>query len=344
MKRPTQSDVARLAGVSRATVSYIINGLVDEGRHSIMAETRMRVEKAVKTLGYTPNVLAQGLGSGTSHAIGLLIPDTHNPHYWDITKGVEEVVTRHQFSLLLNSTRLDINRERQGIQMLLQQRVDGLILTPTFVENTNLIIEHVSAQNPPIVVLGTELSGVDSVLLNWQTGSVALIDHLIELGHRNIVFIYGVAEEVPGESRLEVFRQSLQQSGIDVSDDHIVRCTPDIHCAYQKTKQILKRENRPTAILAVNDLLAIGVLRACSEAGLKVPQDISVAGFDDISLGNYLPVALTTVNIESQQIGRHAAEMLFDRLENPDLAQQCRQVDSQLIVRETTGIAKSADN
>lgn len=337
MKRPTQSDVARLAGVSRATVSYVINGLVDQGKQSIPEETRIRVEEAVQALGYTPNMIARGLGSGRSNAIGLLIPNTHNPHYWNITQAVEEMVTQHQYSLLLNSIRLDIERERAGIEMLAQQRVDGLILIPTFAENTNFIIEHVTSHNLPIVALGADIPNVDTIKVNWETGTRSLVTYLIELGHQNIVFLYGTANEVVGQSRLDTFRQILQTAGISVTDKNIVRCKPDIESAYQTAKKILNDNRPPTAIIANNDLQAMGILRACGECGFQVPYDISVAGFDNISLGNYLPVALTTVDSQSQKLGYIATELLFNRLNDQHLPRQKRQVDTQLIIKESTG-------
>ena len=340
-RRPTQSDVAKLAGVSRATVSYVINGLVDNGKQSVTDETRKRVEAAINNLGYSPNAMARSLGSGVSKTIGLLIPDTHNPHYWNIIEGVDEIITQHQYSLLLTSIRLDIERERHGMQMLLQQKVDGLIVTPIFADNTDMIVKHVTTTNPPIVTLGTTITNIDSVLINWQFGAKALMNHLIELGHRNIVFIYGVAEEAIGMNRLSIFQQTLQESSGYLTDKHIVRCHPDIHSAYSAAKQVLRRKNPPTAIIAVNDLLAVGVFRACSEAGLHVPDDVSIAGFDNITLGQYLPVALTTVNIQARKIGRHAAELLLARLKNPELPQQYRKVESKLIVRETTGLTKA---
>lgn len=337
MKRPTQSDVARLAGVSRATVSYVINGLADQGKQSIPEETRSRVEEAVQALGYTPNMIARGLGSGRSNAIGLLIPDTHNPHYWDIIQGVEDVVMQHQYSLLLNSIRNDNRRERAGIEMLAQQQVDGLIIIPTFADNTDYIIEHMSTRKLPIVALGADIVGVDSVHVNWVSGMEALITHILELGHQNIVYIHATSNEVVGQYRLDVYNRVLHDAGFAVTDDYIIRCEPTVESAYHNTKLLLNDDHRPTVILASNDLQAMGIIRACVECGLRIPHDISVTGFDNISLSNYLPVTLTTVDSQSQKLGNIATELLFNRLDKPNLIRQERQVDTQLIIRESTG-------
>jgi LacI family transcriptional regulator len=337
MKRPTQSDVARLAGVSRATVSYVINGLADQGKQSIPEETRSRVEEAVRTLGYTPNMIARGLGSGRSNAIGLLIPNTYNPHYLDIIQGVEDVVMQHQYALLLNSIRNDNERERVGIEMLAQQQVDGLILIPTYADNTDYIIEQMSTRKLPIVALGADIIGVDSVHINWISGMEALVTHILELGHQNIVYIHAPSNAVVGQIRLDVYNRVLRDAGFAVTDDYIIRCEPTVESVYHNTKLLLNGDHRPTVILASNDIQAMGIIRACAECGLRIPHDISVTGFDNISLSNYLPVTLTTVDSQSQKLGNLATELLFNRLDNPNLIRQERQVDTQLIIRESTG-------
>lgn len=339
MKRPTQSDVARLAGVSRATVSYIVNGLTESGKLSISEETRQRVYEAIDELGYEPNAVARSLGTGLSHTIGLLIPDMHNPHFWDIAQGVQEIVYEREYTLLLNSTDLDPDREQFSLKMLSQQRVDGLILITTFFDQTSEQVKRLIARKSPLVLADSTVRDVDVVMTSFYEGALKLMQYLLDLGHRRIALIYGVATQGAGRNRLDAYRESLKKADLPVQKDYIANCAPDLAGGYNAMQRLLDLPERPTAVVVINDLLAIGAMRALSERGLRVPDDISIAGFDDIPIASYLAPALTTVSIQSKEVGRIAANLIFSRLKNPKLAPQRVRIKNELLIRESTGRA-----
>lgn len=340
MKRPTQQDVARLAGVSRATVSYVLNGLTD-GYVTITAETRERVMKAVADLGYQPDATAQSLRSGTTNTIGLLIPDMHNPHYWQIAYGVESELRTKGYDVLLMSAALDPQRELHSIKTLGRRRIDGLILLLTYYEHVRDELDALVRQRKPLVLIGTTPSTMDIARTSYKEGAVAVMKHLLEQGHRQIGFIYVRDEAYPeqGTDRLVAYRQGLQSVGMTTDDSLIRYCGTSIDEGYQAGLSLLDLASPPTAMIAINDLLAMGVMRAVNERHLRIPDDISVASFDDIEMAAYLNPPLTTVHIDAEELGRAATRLIFRRLQEPALPPQEIFVPGHLIIRGTTGTA-----
>lgn len=336
MKQPTQSDVARLAGVSRATVSYVVNGLTD-GTISITEETRLRVLKAVEELGYHPDAMAQSLRSGVTNTVGLLIPDMHNPHYWQIAQGVEQEVQNEGYDLLLTSTSLDPDRELHTIRALSRRRIDGLILLLTYPSQIQNEMEKMARHRKALTVINGDRWNTDSVGTSYRACAEQMMTHLLELGHRRIGLVYGVAHYALGVDRLEAYRYVLEEAGLPIDDSLIEHCGTTLEEGYQAATRLLAR--RVTAILVINDLLALGALRAAADAGLNVPGDVSVASFDDISMAAYLNPPLTTVQLDAEQLGRSAARLIFNRLHNPKLPIQKVHIPSQLVVRGSTGPA-----
>lgn len=339
-KRPTQADVAKLAGVSRATVSYVLNRRAD-GRIPITAETQRRVLKAAEKLGYTPHALARSLRSGLSHTVGLLIPDTNNPHYMDILSGVEAEVVEHGYYLVLVSAKLDPERERHCLRSFFQQRLDGLILSPTFEDLFKSELEELISSTRPVVFV-TPHSDADFVRTDIRSGAEDLMKHLVSLGHTRIGFIHGVAREGMADTRLTVYRELCRDEDARSEGCLVASCGHTIEDGYQAAQQLLALADPPTAIWTVNDLLAVGALRAIRERGLRVPEDVSLAGFDDITLAAQLYPPLTTVNIHGHELGRRAAQLLFSRIRDPQRGPVQAIVRTELVVRQSTARAKTA--
>ncbi len=335
-KRPTQADVARLAGVSRATVSYVINDVED---NQVSAETRTRVLAAVQELGYQPDAMAQSLRSGSTNTLGLLIPDMDNPHYWHIAKGVEQETQQHGYDLMLISSALDVDRELNSIKALSRRRVDGLILIISFFEQVRPAIQRLMQQQRPLVLLNRELDNVDYVETDLGSGASQAMQHLLAHGHRRIGFVFGVASHELASRRLTTYRDSLTAASLQVDEDLIVHCGTSIEEGYQATCRLITQKPRPTALMVVNDVLAIGALRAAVDCGLRVPADLSISSFDDISLALYTQPRLTTVGVDATLVGRTAARMIFQRLHDPNLPPQHETLTGQLIVRDSTGPA-----
>jgi LacI family transcriptional regulator len=341
MKRPTQADVARLAGVSRAVVSYVVNERA-EGRIAITADTRRRVTSAIEQLGYQPDSAAQSLRLGRTHSIGVLIPDAHNPHYWQIVQGIESEARAHGYDLYLSTTSLDPDRELAAVRALMRGRIDGLILLLTYRSFIDPELVGADHARRPLVLIGAqgmEQPGCDVVSSGLRDGAVELMRYLIGQGHRQIGLVYGVAAARLGVDRLESYRRELAAAGCPPADDLIVRCGPRLEDGYRAALALLDRRPRPTAIIAINDYLALGVLRACADRGLRVPRDVSVAGFDDIETAPYLVPALTTVRTNAEEMGRRAMQLLLERVRQPDRSCQNAQVPAEIVVRGSTGPA-----
>ena len=341
MNQPTQTDVARHAGVSRATVSYVINGLTD-GKIPISNETRKRVLDAIDKLGYEPDARAQALSSGKTNTVALIIPDLRNPHFSEFATGVEEAARAADYHFLLSSTTLISDEYAVDIfKDLVRRRFDGLILASHFILNSKEaqeILARIHKRGLPIVEF-SEINNVDTISADYSDATREVVSYLISLGHRRIGLVYGVGGHDLGLDRLEPYQESLNAAGIEVDPGLIIECGPSIEDGYQGTLKLLTLDARPTAIIAINDLLAIGVMRAAGDLGIRVPDDLSVIGYDDIPMANYLMPRLTTVTKDAYTAGQKAFEMLIARIQTPDLPRQITHIPTKLIVRESTGQA-----
>lgn len=340
MNRPTQVDVARLAGVSRATVSYVLNG-VSEGRVPISDETRQRVLEAIEELGYEPDARAQALRSGSTKTIALIIPDLRNPHFCEYATGIEEAARAAGYHLLLSSTTMNDEYAVEIFKDLARRRFDGLIIASSFIleaEEAQAILKQVRERGLPVVEMD-ENYGVDSVYADYHETTKEVMSYLLSLGHRRIGLIYGVGGHELGEDRLQPYQAALKAAGIPVQKELIVDCGPAIEDGYQAALKLLKLPSRPTAIIAINDLLAISAVRAAADLGLRVPADLSLVGYDDIPMANYLMPRLTTVTKDALFLGKKAFEMVLARIQNPDLPRQEFHSPARLILRESTGMA-----
>jgi LacI family transcriptional regulator len=344
MKGPTQLDVAKLAGVSRATVSYVINGLTD-GHVLISDETDQKVRKAIDELGYVPDASAQALRTGNTKTIGLIIPDMDNPHFWEYAAGVEKEALASGYRLLLSSMELSVEYGEDIFRDLSRQRIDGLILMGSFVHRSEkaqktlrqflkrrLAIVEISDQNNPEFAL-------DRIVSEYSSATLEMMSHLLSLGHRRIGLIYGVQGPVSAEDRLVPYRESLRAADINVEDELIIQCGTTIQDGHQAAERLLSLQKRPTALIAINDLLAIGAMRAAADKGLQIPKDLSIVGYDNIRFSNYLVPRLTTVSKDATEVGREAVKLLLARLKEPDRPHQVLDFSPRVILRESTGPA-----
>lgn len=343
MKRPTQVDVARLAGVSRATVSYVLNGQT-KGRVSISAQTQQRVLDAIATLGYQPDAQAQALRTGSTNTIGVIVPDIHNPHFWQYVEGTEQEARDAGYHLLLSISPTNRQTEEESLEDLAQRRIDGLIIQgyyDTTSDSTKKVLKQLKTRQLPIVLIGQSILGldVDVIWADYASATVEAIDYLVGLHHRRIGFIYGVKEPITGEDRLLAYRKNLAKSGLPVDDSLIVNCGPQIEDGYQAAYQLLTRPQRPTAIMVINDLLAIGALRAAADLKIDVPAQLSIVSYDDITLSRYVTPRLTTVSKNPYKIGQKAVQLILERIQAPELPIQKKRMPIRFIVRESTGPA-----
>ena len=342
MNRPTQVDVARRAGVSRATVSYVLNGLT-EGRVPISEETRQRVMEAIEELGYEPDARAQALRSGSTKTIALIIPDLRNPHFCEYATGIEEAARAAGYHLLLSSTTLNDEYAVDIFKDLARRRFDGLIIASSFIlesEEAQATLNRIRKRGLPIVEL-SENYGVDTAAADYYEATKEVISYLLSLGHRRFGLINGYGGHELAEDRLQPYRESLVAAGISFDTNLIVECGPTMEDGYQAAKELLERPSRPTAVIAINDVLAMGALRAAWDLGLRIPHDLSLVGYDNIPMANYLVPRLTTVTKDAHTLGTKAFELLMKRMDNPELPRQILRRVAKLIIRESTGPAPS---
>lgn len=336
MKRPTQLDVARKAGVSRSTVSFVLNDQ-DGGRIPISAETRQRVLDAISELGYEPDSRAQSLRSGNTKTIGVLVHIYENPFYWQVLLGISAEAEAAGYSLLLSHSTLTPEQEMKSIRELSEQRVDGLILLIGFKEFSEHVMDQIRKSNRPIVVNNETPYGFDYVDQGYGDGARALMAHLMELGHVRIGFLFGVTVESQGIDRLTAYQKVLEGAGLQYDESLVVRCGERLEDGYQAAYEMLCRPDRPTAIITINDLMGMAALRATADLGLRVPHDVSIAGFDDVPFSNYIIPRLTTVAGSPEQNGRDAVRLLLNRLANPERPREISTRAWQLHIRESTG-------
>ena len=341
MRRTTQSDVARAAGVSRATVSYILNGQ-DHGRIPISEETRLRVEKAIEELQYEPDARAQALSSGETHTIGLIIADLRNPHFSEYAAGIEQEAHSAGYHVLLSSIELNVDYAVSILKGLARRRIDGLILATSFVgvseEAQKTLAELRNRKFPIVEVPVADIEEVDCLISNYQDATKEVMLHLLSLQHRRIGLIYGCAAPELADDRLLPYQETLLDAGL-FDPNLVAHCGPTTEDGYQAALQLLQLPSRPTALVAINDLLAIGVLRAAADLGLRVPADLSLVGYDDIPIAQYLAPRLTTVSKDAFHLGQEAARVLLARIQDPDRPRQSKVSHPRLIIRESTGPA-----
>lgn len=340
MKRPTQVDVARLAGVSRATVSYVLNDQTDQ-RIPISPETRRRVLNAIAELGYEVDARAQALRSGDTKTIGVLLPIYENPFFWQILLGISAEAEALGYSLLLAHSSLTPEQENQSIRELAEQRVDGLVMLRGFKLLPEQVMNQLRRSSRPIVEITGTQSEFDYVHQGYGAGTLALMSHLIGLGHERIGFVYGVTIPAQGFDRLEAYRRALEESGLVYDENLVCQCGELMEDGYQAALHLLSQPDRPTALLAINDLLGIATIRAAADLGLSVPGDVSIASFDDIPFSSFIVPRLTSVSGNPEQNGRDAVRLLLKRLKEPDRPHEVITSGWHLILRESTGPAPS---
>ncbi len=333
-KRATSRDVARLAGVSQTTVSLVIN---DVQAVAITPETRARVHEAVAALDYHPHEAARSLSRKATHTLGVAIPEAGNPHYLELADAIEALAEQRGYSVVVIITKFDVKRERRCLQWLKQRRMDALIVCSSSGEE---IEQEISAARAQGYLVSTFFS---DVLLEWKSGERELLEHLANLGHRRIGYIYGVVDENLLGSRLQSCLEIQRSLDLPILDRWVRHCGPTIEEGYRATQALLSdcaSDDLPTALIVVNDLLAMGVLAALHANDITVPRQMSVAAFDNTYLARYCVPPLTSVDLESRQMGEQIAHVTLERLAAPDRMPARREVVSHLVVRASTCAAR----
>jgi LacI family transcriptional regulator/LacI family repressor for deo operon, udp, cdd, tsx, nupC, and nupG len=330
----TLKEVAKKAGVSITTVSRVINGSA-----KVNEETRERVQKAMTQLEYQPNRVAQRLraSNGRSKLLGLIIPDIQNQFYSNIVRGIEDVTYGNDYAVILCNSDENPNKERFYLEVLKSESVDGIILPP--IQQFGEEIENLINLGLPIVCVDRKLmrKKVDTVVIGNEKGGYDAVNHLIELGHKKIAILTSSLQFSSFNERQKGYERALKQNGIEIDKRLIKEGDPrSSETARALTDDLLSLDTPPTAIFATNNLMTLGVLEALNKHNLKIPDDISIVGFDDLPWARAISPPLTTVKQPAYEMGRRAAELFFKRVEDPSREPEVIVMDPKLIIREST--------
>lgn len=326
-------DVANLAEVSTATVSHVLNGT-----RKISPATHARVMAAIAELGYSVNRAARNLAMGRpSSLLGIVISDIRNPFFPEIVSSFQDQAWLHQFEALVLNTNYDPERMVDCVKRLLSLQVAGVAVLTTQIDTA--VPELLSQREIPAVYLdsGVVGRGSSNIAIDYEHGITAAVDHLRQLGHRTVAYVGGPVHLASARRRRRAFLDAVTRLGLDA----VAAVDGDFSVAggYQSTMRVLQGV-RPTAIVAGNDLCAIGALHAAADAGLAVPSDLSVIGFDGIEFGEHLRPALTSMTLPRDEIGRIAYEALDRLARNPDQPGEEFSIPARLVERATTALAR----
>jgi LacI family transcriptional regulator len=340
-RRVTRNDVAIEAGVSPATVSYVINN----GPRPVAVETRQRVLEAIDRLGYHPNAVARSLRLQRTTILGLILPDTQNPYFAEVIRGVEKVTFERGFSLMLCHSDYTLEREIHYTHVLQTERTAGVLWFPATgdPQPAKMLQEY----GIPFVILDRIVGDPDfpAVITNNFRGGYLATQHLIQVGHRRIGCIARPIDLYHSQERVRGFQAALSDYGIPFDERYVVRGGFQLADGRSAAYQLFDLYPPPTAIFAYNDFMAIGALRAARDRQLQIPQDISIVGFDDIPQSSYTFPALTTVRQPKFEMGYHGAELLLSIINGNETPAEARQpLEVELIIRDSTGPVNVSQN
>jgi DNA-binding LacI/PurR family transcriptional regulator len=328
-------EVAKQAGVSPKTAARILAG--DLGR----PKNRERVLAAARSLNYIRNQQAANLRSGKSGLIGVIVPDISNPFYPVFIQSIYDAVSEYGYQILLSSTFGKISEEVLALRTFEINRVEGIILNAAEGEadhECDKLIERFIARGIPVVLAGRPARKlpVDEIVIRNASATKRATSYLIKIGRKNLAFISGAADKAGSFERLEGFRAALKEAGMTADPRWICHGDFTAESGRQQTHRLFAGTGKPTAIVAANDLLALGAIRACHELKLKVPQDVAIIGFDDIAVAQLVTPALTTLQQPQRQIAREVVALLMHRIQTKDLSGPRRLAyEPELVIRES---------
>ncbi len=328
-RKATIYDIAEKASVSISTVSRVFNGNV-----SVSKKTKKKVEKAMEELNYIPNALARSLVNKSSNTIGVVVSDITNPFFTEVIEGIENYLNSQGFTVFLSNSRYIVDKENQYISQLIEKRVDGLIVFNTCTEEESIIgkIKNII----PVVTVQSALSDTDCVNTSDETGAYNAVDYLIKQGHTKIAFLVFNFENSTINNRLKGYYKAHRDNGLEVNKNYILSSDFTPYCGYHMTNEVLDTMPEVTAIFTYNDQLAVSAYYAIQMRGLKIPDDISIVGYDNIELANLMRPTLTTVEQPTYEIGRSAAELIISRIRDQKKStHHTVLIPTKLIVRDS---------
>ena len=327
----TIKDVAREAGVSIATVSRVWNEAA-----FVSPETRQKVAAVATRLGYSPHCAARSLITRTTHALGVLLPDLYGEFFSEIIRGIDHTAQAAGYHILVSSSH-DSRDEIDAALRSMRGRVDGMIIMSPDLEAPTTL--QTLQGNFPVVLLngGADAESFDTITIENHEGARRMVRHLVARGHTRIAMIGGPERNYDAAERLRGYRTALGESGIALDPSLFLQGDFSELSGHRAASELVGLDTRPTAIFAANDSMAIGALSALHERGIRVPDEVAVAGFDDIPLARYMNPPLSTVHVDSSELGERAAALLLASLHKGARAKQQLQLTTTLVIRASCG-------
>jgi LacI family transcriptional regulator len=342
IEKPERMDIrtiARIANVSIATVSRTINHVA-----TVNPKISKRVWEVIDELDYFPNTQARALVSGRSRLFGLIVSEITNPFFPELIQGFEDIAVEHGYEILVSSTNNDPKRMTHCIRRMIERKVEGVAIMTFGIEEP--LLDQLAKRKVPLVFIDVapDRPGCSVLKVDYRHGIRQGVQHLAALGHRHIAFISGPAKLHSAHSRAVAFSKSLRECGIAPNPAWIVEGDHTLEGGVAATEQLLGEKTRPTAVMCSNDMTAIGVMHKLYRAGLRVPDDLSVIGFDDIHIAQVTIPPLTTIQMSRYELARSAFVALRDHAEATGEAAPKREynIPTDLIVRESTGFPRGA--
>ena len=327
-------QVANRAGVSASTVSRAINRpqMVD-------VQTAERIRQVIQEFNYVPNGQARALVSGKTRMFGLIISDISNPFFPEVVKSFDQAAIRHSYDVLVANTDFRVDRLERCVAKMVERQVDGLAIMTSELDNRHLT--DLYRRGTPMVLLdwGEVRPLVSRLAVDYEKGVAEAIRHLVSLGHKKIAFISAPLDLKSIRARQSAFFKCLRELQIPQFRQVAMEGNHGVEGGESVMRGLLAQPDRPTAVLATSDIIAVGALRAIAAAGLQVPRDISLIGFDDIELCQYMQPPLTTIRLSRDELGREAFDVLYRTVEGGETRGQEIQINTALVLRESTGPA-----
>jgi len=329
------NSVARLANVSIATVSRTINHVP-----TVNPKLAKRVWEVIKEFDYLPNTQARALVSGRSRLLGLIVSEITNPFFPELIQGFEDVAVEHGYEILIGSTNYDPERMKRCIRRMVERKAEGVAVMTFGIEEP--LLEQLADRKVPMVFVdvGPEQPAISLLRVDYYQGIRQAVQHLAALGHRDIAFVAGPLRLHSAQSRLAAFRRATQECGIVIGKQRIIEGDHTMEGGITAAKTLLSGSNLPTAVMCSNDVTAIGVMHQAYRAGLRVPDDLSVIGFDNIHITQMMIPPLTTIQMSCIDLAKEAVTALRAHVEKTPAPKRDYPIETKLVVRETTGFPR----
>jgi len=328
--RVTIDDIARITGYAKSTVSASLNN-----KPGVKPETRQRILEAAAEMNYTPNELARSLSNRSTRTIGMLVRDVGHPFFSRLCRAVEKVADERGYSLLLSNSDLSEEKMLRSIRMMKSKIVSGIVAVHLEVRDAESpILKELQGCGIPYVLFGDRYETIhaDCVEADDYNGAMQAAEYLIEQGHTDIGFAYAGPSSVYGTRRLNGVKEACRRKGIALREEFIFCGAGNMAGGEKLGMKLMNMEHRPTALIAFNDPVAMGVIKSMYAMGKRLPEDLSVIGFDNLEM---MPYPLTTVDIPYDTMGKKAAEMLLERIRNPDEPVQRLFLPTKMIIRDS---------